>query len=154
MSSKEDKTITNYKELIINHYDDLISEIDIYAESVLEKLDESTASKSKKKQSEKESIKEYLNEVRFKALDTVKSLQSNNIAYYNENRDEIKSRISEIESTIDKIESIKSELLSKKFCFLLHLNKNELINSNIILEIVLIVLEGLYLSKNDIQFIR
>lgn len=154
MSSKEDKTITNYKELIINHYDDLISEIDIYAESVLEKLDESTASKSKKKQSEKEYLKEYLNKVRFKALDTVKSFQSDNIAYYNENRDEIKSRISEIESTIDKIESIKSELLSKKFCFLLHLNKNVLINSNIILEIVLIVLEGLYLSKNDIQFIR
>lgn len=151
MSSKEEKPITNYKELIINHYDDLISEIDIYAESLLEKLDEST---SKKKQLEKKPITEYLNEVRFKALDTVKSLQSDNIADYNENREEIKSRISKIESTIDMIESIKSELFSQKFCFLLHLNKNVFINSNIILEIVLIVLEGLYLSKNDIQFIR
>lgn len=148
MSSKEEKPITNYKELIINHYDDLISEIDIYAESLLEKLDEST---NKKKQLQKDSIKDCLSEVRFKALDTVKSLQSDNIAYYNENREEIKSRISEIESTI---ESIKSVLFSQNFCFLLHLDKNEFINSNIILEIVLIVLDGLYLSKNDIQFIR
>lgn len=151
MSSKEEKPITNYKELIINHYDDLISEIDIYAESLLEKLDEST---SRKKQLQKDSIKEYLNEVRFKALDKVKTLQSDNIADYNDNREEIKSRISEIESTIDMIESIKSELFSQNFCFLLHLNKNEFINSNIILEIVLIVLDGLYLSKNDVQFIK
>lgn len=163
--------------LIIEYYDSLVNNIDIYTEKKLEICQSSHTnaeeqakihSKRYKKKEKRVFSKasrlnfntEYLNKTRSDMINEIKTIQLVSLNFYKENKIKIESRIKELntDDTIqDKLDAIRTELFSNHFCFLLQLNKSELkasLSANVAFELMLLVVEGMYLNERDIQFLK
>ena len=136
----------NPKLFIVDYYDSLISEIDIYTEELLEKYNENDLLEENPK--EKDSfenatsinqykieyknelmikvtpgstkIHEYLNEVRSKAIEEINKVKHENLERLEMNKDKYKYDRSDM--TIEKVGEMKKELFKEKFCFLIKVN--------------------------------
>ena len=63
-----------------------------------------------------------LNNVRQKAIDSIRKVQENNLNFYNVNKDKFK--VDRENLTDDKLEELKSQLFSNGFCFIIDFEKN------------------------------
>lgn len=141
---------------IIDYYDELIKNIDIYTEEELEKYQDNDLLSDNNTENilipksddnietygvdsrldpysdeysyniqlnyEKDSItKDYLNDVRLKAINALKLSQDENLKYYNSNKSIIKT--SQTQMNEKEINQLKSKLFANKFCFLLDINE-------------------------------
>ena len=100
---------------------------------------------------------EYMNKVRQKAIDEIIKVQDENLEYYKANKEKFK--VDRENLTEEKLEELKSQLFSNRFCFLIKrepLNNTEkgskqkygpLFNLHT-------VITDFYLSKSDIDYIK
>ena len=139
------------KMLIVDYYDDLIRDIDIYTEELLQKYSQDdllTIAKPEKLDFCDEfvffknpyrieyendlkinvtqgstKIHEYLNLVRSKAIEEINKAKEENLQRY-----EINKLRNKIDGTEEKLEEMRRELFEKKFCFLLRIDYDYIFN--------------------------
>ena len=111
--------------LIVDYYDSLISDIDIYTE---------------------EPVNEHLGLVRTKAIEEINKAKYENLERFEANREKYKYDRNEL--TDEKLESIRSELFEEKFCFLLRFN-NKKDEFNLIT-----VVCDFYLNQSELNLIK
>ena len=144
----ESNEFYNPKLLIVDYYDSIISQIDIYIEELLEKYNEDDVLKKNRK--EKDSFKldtsinpykieyqnelkinitpgstkvhDYLNQVRSKAIEEIKKAKDENLERYEINKEKYKYDRNNL--TVETFQEMKNELFKEKFCFLLKVNNN------------------------------
>ena len=97
------KDFINLRLLIVDYYDSLISEIDIYSDELL-----------------KENDTTKVNEYRSKAIEEINKAKHENLERYEANKEKYKYDRNEL--TDEKLESIRSELFEEKLCFLLKID--------------------------------
>jgi Leucine-rich repeat (LRR) protein len=127
------KDFHNLRLLIVDYYDSLIRDIDIYTDELL-------AVESKPGST---NFHEYFGLVRSKAIEEINKAKCENLERYEANKEKYKFDRNEL--TDEKLESIKSELFEEKFCFLLRINdKNSEFN-------LITVVCDFYLNQFDLS---
>lgn len=156
--------------LILEYFESLISQIDIYTEmriikcknqplrNQIEKTFDSTyrsqaytidRSKFSLTTSEATRVEDYLNEVRQKAVDEIKRLKNETFDFYNAN----KMRFSATTT------NLRSQLFAKKYCFLVNIERirsgnRNFINRNSSLFTLHTVITDFYLSESDVEYLQ
>ena len=125
---------------ITDYYDSLISQLDIYTEEQIEK------SKGKCQQ-------DYLNEVRQKAIDSIRNVQEENLQFYNANKKKFKIDKSNLNEE-NKLEELKSQLFANRFCFLLEFELYSTYKNKKPLFKLQTVITDFYLSESDIYYMK
>ena len=99
---------------------------------------------------------DYMNNVRQKAIDEIRKVQDENLEYYKANKDKFK--VDRKNLTEEKLEEIKSQLFSNRFCFLvekkpLNMLKNKSNDRYGPLFNLHTVITDFYLRESDIDYI-
>ena len=130
------KDFHNLRLLIVDYYDSLIRDIDIYTDELLEVESKSGSTK----------VNEYLGLNRSKAIEEINKAKCENLERYESNKEKYKCDLNEL--TDERLESIRSELFEEKFYFLLRVNnKNDEFN-------LIIVVCDFYLNQFDLNLIK
>ena len=158
--------------LILEYFESLISQIDIYTEKRIIKCKnqplrnncvnqtEKTFDNTYRSQaytidrskfsltSEATRVDDYLNEVRQKAVDEIKRLKNETFDFYNAN----KMRFS-------ATTNLWSQLFAKKYCFLVNIERirsgnRNFINRNSSLFTLHTVITDFYLSESDVEYLQ
>lgn len=152
----------NTQLVVIEHFDFLINELDIFVEGLLK---EASQDDGKQRKGRKKTISkriDSINEARSRLIDEIRGVEDIVMKYCEKNRVEIKKRLVETLKTDDlnaKKEAIKNEVFENtSSCFLVYLNRDELRSnvcvSNQVLNVFLVLVERVYLDSTEIKFIR
>ena len=145
--------------LITEYYDSLINQIAIYTEELIKKVKKEILEKLKRLNSsmnfstKTEEAMDKLNRARQKSIDAIRKVQNENLDFYNANKEKFKLD----RTTENKLEEIKSQLFSNRFCFLLDFEKNSLYSIEREIESLFklrTVITDFYLRESDIDYIR
>lgn len=160
---------------ILEYFDSLISQIDIYTEKRIIKcknqtLPNKTSIDNCQKQTEKTfdntyrsqaytidrsdfshtskstQVVDYLNEVRQKAVDEINRLKNETFDFNNANKEKFSAT------------NFKSQLFAKKYCFLVNIERirsgNNFVNRNSSLFKLYTLITDFYLSESDIEYLQ
>lgn len=151
----------NTQLLIIEHFDSIVNELDIYVESLIESC-QNAASNGKnirRAMASKQHRIAGMNQARSRLIDEIRRVQQAALSYCEENRCMLRKKQTEIISQENNgAASFKREIFSKtSVCFLVYLNRNELRSSVFAensLDALLVVVKCMFLEASDIQFLR
>ena len=148
--------------LITEYYDSLINQIAIYTEELIKKVEKEILQKLNRLNSsisfstKAEEAMGKLNKARDKSIDAIRKVQNENLDFYNANKEKLKLDRTNVTKE-NKLEELKSQLFSNRFCFLLDFEKNRLYSIDREIESLFklrTVITDFYLRESDIDYIR
>ena len=138
--------------LIIDHFDDIINQIDIRTETLLENLEFS--SKKRKLEDETEQTGSKLNEIREKQIEKINEIKQINLNHWSEhgNEEEYEEKWSHIinDASLEysqKIDQIKEKDLIRFDCVLLEQPKNGINDLNL-------WITSWFYNQNNLEFLK
>lgn len=154
-------SLINPQLLIIEHFDSIVNELDIFVESLIESSEnvKNYCRNRRRALSTKQYRIDCMNQARSRLIDEIRRVEEVVMSYCGENRAVLRRKLGEMAHTEKHLAiSIKREIFSNtSVCFLVYLNTNEL-RSNVfidrLLNVFLVVVERMYLDLSDIKFIR
>ena len=148
------------KMLIIDHYDSMIRQLDIFTEELIEKSDEKDLVDLLPKDDENMTgldgvtpgttrFRDYLELVRSKSIEELKKAQQETLDSYEMNKSLYKYDRETL--TDEKVEEMRKNLFKDKFCFLLHFGYDN--RTKCALKYATII-TNFYLDENDLDLLK